>query len=285
MKCYLCPSNCGVDRSEKLGLCWCGKDMVINRIAPHYYEEPPISGDRGSGTVFLGGCVMRCDFCQNAIISREPKGKTYTPSQLAEEIKRLEGEGVHNINFVTPTQWSDQIRRALDIYRPSIPIVYNTSGYEKTEVIKELLPYVDVFLPDYKYGDQDLGLKLSKRKNYPAITLDAIELMVKEKPMIYKDGLLKQGVIIRHLILPGYMENSKTALDDLVGRLGKDITISLMSQFTPMPNCIEPNRRLKPIEYKIVINHAIKLGLTNIFTQEISSAEEEYIPDFDVDTL
>jgi len=257
--------------------------MVINRIAPHYYEEPPISGNNGSGTVFFGGCVMRCDFCQNAVISREPRGKTYTPKALAEEIKRLEGEGVHNINFVTPTQWSDQIRRALDIYRPNIPIVYNTSGYEKTEVIKELLPYVDVFLPDYKYGDQNLGLRFSKRKNYPEVALDAIGLMVKEKPMIYKDGLLKQGVIIRHLILPGYLENSKTALDNLVGRVGNDITLSLMSQFTPMPNCIEPNRRLKPIEYKIVINHALKLGLTNIFTQEIESAEEEYIPDFDVE--
>ena len=283
MKCYLCPSNCGVDRSERLGLCLCGTEMVINRIAPHYYEEPPISGNNGSGTVFFGGCVMRCDFCQNAVISREPRGKTYTPKALAEEIKRLEGEGVHNINFVTPTQWSDQIRRALDIYRPNIPIVYNTSGYEKTEVIKELLPYVDVFLPDYKYGDQNLGLRFSKRRNYPEVALDAIGLMVKEKPMIYKDGLLKQGVIIRHLILPGYLENSKTALDNLVGRVGNDITLSLMSQFTPMPNCIEPNRRLKPIEYKIVINHALKLGLTNIFTQEIESAEEEYIPDFDVE--
>ena len=283
MKCYLCPNDCGVDRAERLGLCLCGEDMIINRIAPHYYEEPPISGTRGSGTVFLGGCVMRCDFCQNVLISRKPRGKKYTPKELAEEIKRLEGEGVHNINFVTPTQWSDQIRRTLDIYRPNIPIVYNTSGYEKKEIIKELLPYVDIFLPDYKYGDQSLGLRLSKRKNYPQIALEAIELMVKEKPPVYEGDLLKQGVIIRHLVLPGYVDNSKTALESLVSRLGTDMTISLMSQFTPMEGCEDPNRRLKPIEYKMVINHALKLGLTNIFTQEISSAEEEYIPDFDIE--
>lgn len=282
MKCYLCPNECAVDRSVTLGACLCGEEMVINRIAPHYYEEPPISGTMGSGTVFFGGCVMRCDFCQNAVISREPKGKRYTPRMLAEEIKRLEGEGVHNINFVTPTQWSDNIKRTLDIYRPNIPIVYNTSGYEKIEVLKGLMPYVDVFLPDFKYGNQSLGLRLSKRKNYPEIALDAIEYMIGEKPMIYDGDLLKQGVIIRHLVLPGYLDNSKTALDMLSGRLGTDFTMSLMSQFTPMPNCADPNRRLKPIEYKIVISHALKLGLHNVFTQEIESAETEYIPDFDI---
>ena len=226
---------------------------------------------------------MRCEFCQNSVISRKPQGKVYTPKELAEELRRLEGEGVHNINFVTPTSWSEQIKRTLDIYRPSIPIVYNTSGYERVEVLKDILPYVDVFLPDYKYSDANLALKLSKRGDYPTVALDAIELMVKEKPMVYEGDLLKQGVIIRHLILPGYLENSKGALDLLTSRLGKDLTISLMSQFTPMPSCKEPNRRLKPIEYKIVVNHALKLGLTNIFTQEIESAEEEYIPDFDLE--
>ena len=254
--------------------------MVINRIAPHYYEEPPISGTRGSGTVFFGGCVMRCDFCQNAVISRAPRGKKYTPKELADELKRLEESGVHNINFVTPTQWSDQIKRALDVYRPSIPIVYNTSGYEHIDVLKSLMPYVDIFLPDYKYSDPILAKRLSKRGDYPKIALDAIELMVKEKPMLYSGDMLKQGVIVRHLILPGYLDNSKRALDDLVGRVGGDITISLMSQFTPMKNCSDPGRRLKPIEYKMIISHALKLGLKNIFTQEISSAEEEYIPDF-----
>lgn len=282
MKCYLCPNDCGVDRTEQLGLCLCGEEMVVNRIAPHYYEEPPISGEKGSGTVFFGGCVMRCDFCQNAIISRKPQGKTYTPKALANEIKRLEKEGVHNVNFVTPTQWSEQIKKTLDVYRPSIPIVYNTSGYEKIEVVKGLLPYVDIFLPDYKYGDQTLGLRLSKRKDYDSIALDAIELMIKEKPNVYEGDLLKQGVIIRHLVLPGYLDNSLKALDNLVARLGTDFTLSLMSQFTPMPNCKDPARRLKPIEYKIVVNHALKLGLTKIFTQEISSAEEEYIPDFNL---
>ena len=256
--------------------------MVINRIAPHFFEEPPISGTNGSGTVFFGGCVMRCAFCQNAIISRAPRGKKYTPLELADELKRLEDKGVHNINFVTPTQYSEQIKRALDIYRPNIPIVYNTSGYEKAEVIKDLLPYVDIFLPDYKYADEELGRKLSARKKYPETALNAIEVMVQNKPMVYKGDLLKQGVIIRHLVLPGYVKNSISAVDNLVDRLGADITVSLMSQVTPMPFCSEPNRRLKPIEYKMVISHALKRGLKNLFTQEISSAETEYIPDLDV---
>ncbi len=281
MKCCLCPNECGVDRNVSVGACLCGEDMVINRIAPHYYEEPPISGESGSGTVFFGGCVMRCDFCQNVVISRVPKGKKYSPRELAYELKRLEESGVHNINFVTPTQWSEQIKRTLDIYRPNIPIVYNTSGYEKIEVLRDLMQYVDIFLPDYKYSDSGLAKILSKRENYPQLALDAIELMVNSKPMTYAGDMLKQGVIIRHLVLPGYLENSIRAIDNLVERCGSDITVSIMSQFTPMPNCKDPNRRLKPIEYKMVVKHALKSGLHNIFTQEISSSEEEYIPDFD----
>ncbi len=282
MKCYLCPNLCGVERSERLGACLCGSEMVVNRIAPHYYEEPPISGTRGSGTVFFGGCVMRCDFCQNREISRAPRGKTYSPKELAEELKRLEDLGVHNINFVTPTQWSDEIRRTLDLYRPSVPIVYNTSGYERVEVIKELASYVDVFLPDFKYSDVELAKRLSKRGDYVEVALNAIEEMVKLKPVVYEDDLLKQGVIIRHLVLPNYVKNSLNALDMLVDRLGNEITMSLMSQFTPMEGCSDPARKLKPLEYKMVLNHALKLGLENVFIQELDSAEEIYIPPFSV---
>ncbi len=256
--------------------------MVINRIAPHYYEEPPISGTRGSGTVFLGGCVMRCDFCQNKAISRAPNGKRYSPKELAEELKKLEDLGVHNINFVTPTQWSDEIRRTLDIYRPNVPIVYNTSGYERVDVIKELEPYVDVFLPDFKYSDGELAKRLSKRGDYVEVALNAIEEMVKAKPVVYDGELLKQGVIVRHLVLPGYVKNSLNALDMLVDRLGNGITMSLMSQFTPMAGCVDPARRLKPIEYKVVMNHALKLGLENVFIQDMDSAEETYIPPFEI---
>ncbi len=274
---------CGVDREEKLGLCLCPSDMIINRIAPHYYEEPPISGTNGSGTVFFGGCVMRCAYCQNSVISREPKGKSYSPLALAEEIKQLEDKGVHNINFVTPTQYSDNIRRALDIYRPRVPIVYNTSGYERVEVIKDLLPYVDVFLPDFKYSDNALALRLSKRDNYVETALNAIQVMLENKPTVYEKGLLKQGVIIRHLVLPNYVKNSLNALDMIVERFGKDFTMSIMSQFTPMPACDDLNRKLKPIEYKMVLNHAVKLGLENVFIQEMDSAEDIYIPPFDVD--
>ena len=277
MKCYLCPNMCGVDRAFERGKCLAGEKAVVNRAALHFYEEPPISGVKGSGTVFFGGCVMRCEFCQNYEISRMPEGKEYAPEELAGIYRRLEAEGAHNINLVTPTQWSREIRASLDIYRPSVPVVYNTSGYERREIIREMSDYADVFLPDFKYSDEALGRKLSLRADYPRIALDAIEEMLKAKPALYEDGLIKRGVIIRHLVLPGFVRNSIEALDMLAERFGKDITLSLMSQFTPVTGRTI-TRKLKPIEYKAVVAHAEKLGIADIYIQTADSASEEFIP-------
>ncbi len=282
MECCLCPNKCGVDRSTKLGKCLCGTEAVVNRVALHYYEEPPVSGQYGSGTVFFGGCVMRCAFCQNAEISRAPRGKRYTPQMLADAYKYLEQEGAHNINLVTPTQWSDQIKRSLDIYRPSIPIVYNTSGYELPEVIESLKDYVDVFLPDFKYSDGALAKRLSSREDYPDVAETAIRKMLEIKPPVYEDDLIKSGVIIRHLVLPGYVKNSFGVLDRIKSAFGTDVTLSLMSQFTPMPHCADPGRPLKPIEYKAVVAHAVALGFEDVFVQECSSVGAEFIPPFDI---
>lgn len=277
MKCYLCPNMCGVDRAFERGKCLAGEKAVVNRAALHFYEEPPISGVKGSGTVFFGGCVMRCEFCQNYEISRMPEGKEYAPEELAGIYRRLEAEGAHNINLVTPTQWSREIRASLDIYRPSVPVVYNTSGYERREIIREMSDYADVFLPDFKYSDESLGRKLSLRADYPRTALDAIEEMLKAKPPVYENGLIKQGVIIRHLVLPGFVRNSIEALDMLAERFGKDITLSLMSQFTPVTGRTI-TRKLKPIEYKAVVAHAEKLGIADIYIQTADSASEEFIP-------
>lgn len=268
---------CGVDRAAERGKCLAGEKAVVNRAALHFYEEPPISGTRGSGTVFFGGCVMRCEFCQNYEISRVLVGREYTPAELTELYQRLEREGAHNINLVTPTQWSREIRASLDVYRPAVPVVYNTSGYERREIIREMCDYADVFLPDFKYSDEALGRKLSLRADYPRIALEAIEEMLKAKPAKYADGLIKQGVIIRHLVLPGYVRNSIVALDMLAERFGKDITVSLMSQFTPVAGKTI-TRRLKPIEYKAVVAHAGKLGIEDVYIQTADSASEEFIP-------
>lgn len=277
MKCYLCPNMCGVDRAFERGKCLAGEKAVVNRAALHFYEEPPISGVKGSGTVFFGGCVMRCEFCQNYEISRMPEGKEYAPEELAGIYRRLEAGGAHNINLVTPTQWSREIRASLDIYRPSVPVVYNTSGYERREIIREMSDYADVFLPDFKYSDESLGRKLSLRADYPRTALDAIEEMLKAKPPVYENGLIKRGVIIRHLVLPGFVRNSIEALDMLAERFGKDITLSLMSQFTPVTGRTI-TRKLKPIEYKAVVAHAEKLGIADIYIQTADSASEEFIP-------
>lgn len=277
MKCYLCPNMCGVDRAVERGKCLAGEKAVVNRAARHFYEEPPISGVKGSGTVFFGGCVMRCEFCQNYEISRAPEGKEYTPEELAALYRRLEREGAHNINLVTPTQWSREIRASLDVYRPAVPVVYNTSGYERREIIREMSDYADVFLPDFKYSDEALGRKLSLRADYPRTALDAIEEMLKAKPPVYENGLIKRGVIIRHLVLPGFVRNSIEALDMLAERFGKDITLSLMSQFTPVTGRTI-TRKLKPIEYKAVVAHAEKLGIADIYIQTADSASEEFIP-------
>lgn len=272
---------CGVDREKAEGLCHADNDMRICRIGKHFFEEPPISGTMGSGTVFFSGCTMDCEFCQNYLISKSKAGRLYTPERLAEAIRELERSGVHNINFVTPTHFSHRIRETLDIYRPQIPIVYNTSGYERPETISEMHPYVDIYLPDLKYAAQDTAQKYSRRKNYPRFAIEAIEEMVSAKPLIIENGIMKQGVIIRHLVLPENVKNSIEVLRIYAEKFKERALISIMSQFVPCHKSTI-KRTLKPVEYKLILSLLDELGINDGFVQDLNSATTEFIPDFEV---
>ncbi len=280
--CALCPHKCGVDRTQSFGRCRAGADMKICRIAPHFYEEPEISGINGSGTVFFSGCSLNCEFCQNYQISKNYVGKTYSPSEFAETLKRLEESGVHNINLVTPTHYSDKIRAALDIYRPAIPIVYNTSGYERPEIIREMNEYVDIYLTDFKYSNNEIGKKFSKIDDYFDVCFDAVKEMVKAKKNVYKDGLMKQGVIIRHLILPGYLQNTFDFIDVYKNNFYPQAKLSVMSQFIPSYQSTI-RRTLKPVENKLVINYLLKNGIEDCYVQEETSASDSFVPSFQTD--
>ncbi len=282
--CRLCPLQCGIDRDLSFGACRAGSTMRICRIAPHFYEEPPISGTNGSGTVFFSGCSLDCEFCQNYKISKSYVGKPFTPEQLADELKSLEESGVHNINFVSPTHFSDKIRMTLDIYRPNIPIVYNTSGYELSSVVEELLPYVDVFLTDMKYSDDNVAIKYSKRPFYVENCKKSLDIMIKNKPLVYENNLLKQGVIIRHLVLPGNLPNTFGVIDYYAENYKSDAVLSIMSQFVPLYNS-SITRKISPLEYKIVLNRLYSHGIENCFIQDLDSATDDYVPEFYTEPL
>lgn len=282
MKCYLCPNKCGVDREFYDGKCHADNVMRICRISPHYDEEPIISGTRGSGAVFFSGCSMDCSFCQNSDISKKKAGKAYAPYKLAEELKNLERQGVHNINFVTPTHFSDKIIETLNIYRPSVPIVYNTSGYELSEIIKKLENYVDIYLTDVKYSDNISAVKYSGRKDYVDYCIAATDEMVASKSLVYdENGLLKQGVIIRHLVIPGELQNTFGVIKLFADRWKGRAIFSLMSQFFPAYKS-PIQRTLKPIEYKLALKKVEECGIEDCFIQELSSAKPSYVPKFEV---
>ena len=282
MKCYLCPNRCGVDRDLQDGACHADNTMRICRIAPHYGEEPIISGKRGSGTVFFSGCSLDCSFCQNHKISKQKTGRPFSPEELVSELKKLVEMGVHNINFVTPTHFSHRIKETLDIYRPPVPIVYNTSGYELPEMIDSLSEYIDVFLTDAKYAENETAEKYSHRKGYVDYCFAATDVMVEKKPLVYgKDGMLKQGVIVRHLMLPTEIDNTIGVIDLFADRWNGRALLSLMAQF--FPTYRSPiDRTLKPIEYKMALRRLEEKRITDGFVQELSSAVEEYVPVFDL---
>ncbi len=281
-KCNLCPNLCNINRDINKGKCNANNNMSICRIAPHHYEEPIISGVNGSGTIFFSGCSLNCEFCQNFQISKKQVGKTYTPTDLAKAMKDLESQGVHNINLVTPTHYSNKIREALDIYRPKIPIVYNTSGYELPKIIEELCDYVDIFLTDYKYANNDLAYQLSGIKSYTDYCKASLSVMIKNKPLIFNNGLLKQGVIVRHLVLPTYINNSIAVIDDFMTQYIDEAIFSVMSQFIPSYKS-SINRTLKPLEYKIVLKKLYSYDTEYCYIQELESASEKYVPDFNFD--
>ena len=281
--CNLCPLSCGADRTKTYGRCGVPAEMKIARFGLHKYEEPIISGTNGSGTVFFCGCSLKCAFCQNYDLSRNLRGKEISVAELAEIFKKLEGMGAHNINLVSPTQYSDKIIEAFKIYRPKIPVVYNTHGYEKAEIIKELFDYVDVFLPDMKFFSPTLSERYTGIKDYCTYASKAIEIMA-EKPLVFdENGLLKSGTVVRHLVLPQCISDSKKVLDWFCGIKDKAY-IDVMSQYTPfgrIEHFPELNGWITHREYETVINYAISLGIEKMFYQKAESASEIYIPHWD----
>ncbi len=288
--CMLCPRLCGVDRmSGELGFCGEGSMPRVARADLHMFEEPPISGTRGSGTVFFAGCSMRCVFCQNGAISRG--GETWrevSAKELCDIFFELEGKGAHNINLVTPTHFSDTVREALVLAKPrlGIPVIYNTSGYERVEVLRSLEGLVDIYLPDFKYASEELALRYSSAADYPQVALTAICEMYRQRGRYIYDGegMLASGVVVRHLVLPSHRRDSMEALSLLAGALPvRDILLSLMSQYTPefAVECSyrELHRRVTTFEYRTVLAHAEALGFDG-FMQDISSAVSAFTPDF-----
>lgn len=294
MLCKECPRKCNVDRLKSLGFCSCPEKIILSKYMLHHWEEPIISGgetDAGSGAIFFGGCNLKCAYCQNEDISFSPKGEELTPSQLTEIFKTLESLGALNINLVTPTHYLEQIIGALNIYRPKIPIIWNSSGYETAEQIKKLKQYIDIYLVDLKYMDEELAKKLSNAKNYPQHACEAILQMKQNQPTdIIINGHMKKGVVIRHLVLPNCIENSFKCLDWIKENLGENQYISVMSQYTPNKKIKENseykfiNRRLHIIEYKRVINHINMLNFKNGFLQDLTSSQNCFLLNFSSST-
>ncbi|WP_346668966.1 radical SAM protein [uncultured Subdoligranulum sp.] len=296
--CRLCPRACGADRAAgQTGYCGADDRLMVARAALHHWEEPCLSGapddTRGSGTVFFSGCALRCCYCQNYPISQEGVGKAITVERLAEIFLRLQRDGARNINLVTATQYLPQVRRALDLARADglvLPIVYNTGGYETVAAVKALTGYVDIWLTDFKYADPALADRLSAAPDYPAVAEAALRQMLLQTgaPVYDKEGFLQRGVIVRHLALPGCVQDSRAVLATLAHlqqETGIPFVPSLMSQFTPFYKAAEHGlgRRITTYEYRQVIDEAIRLGLTDGYMQEKSSAREEYTPPFDLE--
>lgn len=289
-KCNLCPRGCNVNRNnDELGFCMMGNDLVVARAALHFWEEPIISGDNGSGTVFFSGCNLKCVFCQNYQISTNNFGKRITTKRLSEIFLELQEQGANNINLVTPTPFVPQIIEALKIAKQNglnIPIVYNSSGYESIDTIKLLNGYIDIYLPDFKYFDNKYALKYSKCPNYFDYASTSLEEMVKQvgTPQFNKDGMLIRGVIVRHMMLPGLLEDSKKIIHYLVDKYNDDIFISIMNQYTPTNNLDkykEINKTVDKNDYEELIAYAIDLGIKNGFIQEGETQKTSFIPEFD----
>ena len=285
--CILCPRQCGVDRTERTGYCGSGSLPKVARAAKHHWEEPCISGTEGSGTVFFSGCTLGCVFCQNREISRGGTGREVTVEHLADIFQRLEGQGIHNLNLVTPTHFTPQILQALELANPTVPVVMNCGGYERVETLRQWEGKVQVYLPDLKYFSPELSAKYSAAPDYFAVASKAIMEMHRQQPQLVWEGdLLKSGLIIRHLVLPGCMKDSLQILDFLDNHLPKDsFLLSLMSQYTPTENCKqfpEINRRVTTYEYRKVADRAAELGFSG-FAQDRRSAKEEYTPPFNLE--
>ena len=287
MICTLCPRRCGAERQEESGQGFCrmGTRAVVARAAPHLWEEPCISGSRGSGTVFFSGCPLGCAYCQNHSISHECQGRRMTDEELAEIIGQLEQTGVHNISFVTGTHFVPAILRALWLHRPMVPTVWNTGGYETLDTLRMLEGSIDIYLPDLKHVSLRLGKVLCAAPDYFEVASAAILEMLRQtgKPVYDENGIMLRGTVIRHLVLPGCTGDSIRVLNWIAENTPKDTPVSIMRQYTPIPECTIKgmDRRITDAEYDRVVEHALDLGL-NALTQEKEAAEACYIPDFNL---
>ena len=286
--CTLCPRNCRVDRSLKEGICQSGSMPKIARAALHHWEEPVISGNRGSGTVFFSGCSLKCVFCQNTDISHGNFGKTVSAERLREIFFELIEKGAHNINLVNPTHWAAPVLDALKDPLP-VPVVYNTGGYDSVETLRRFDGKISIYLPDMKYASSEIAAKYSKAADYPEVAKSAITEMFRQTGSyeIDDDGIMRRGVIIRHLILPNNLENTFRVIDwvEETFRPGQ-VLFSLMSQFTPagdLTNYPELQRRLSQDEYDLCYDYLADSDIEDGFFQELSSAKEEYIPPFNLE--
>lgn len=276
--CENCPRRCKCDRTKSVGFCGEQKTMRIAKIIRHFkWEEPCLCQGGGTLAIFFSGCNLKCDYCQNIDISRGGVGQFITPKQLA-KLLEAEQENHSSIDLITPTHFLDQLEETFSNFRKKVPVIWNTSGYESVENIQKIGKFADIFLTDLKYADNDLAMKFSKCNDYLTVTLPAIKKMCEIKTDIFEGENLRQGVVIRHLVLPGYVQNSLKVLD-LIKENFPDRIVSIMSQFTPNGHG-ELKRKLQPIEYKIVLLHLEKLGLEKGYIQDFESASCEFVPNF-----
>lgn len=288
--CRLCIRNCNINRNlGKVGHCNSTKDLIVAKAFLHLWEEPCISGKNGSGTVFFSNCNLKCVFCQNHTISHNGIGKRITTNRLSEIFLELQNKGANNINLVTPTHFVPQIIEAIDLAKENglnLPILYNTNSYDSIETIKSLKGYIDVYLPDFKYFDDKYAIKYSKAPGYAENALSIIEEMISQVGTVRfnKHGIIEKGVIIRHLLLPGLLFDSKKVIDAIYTNFHDDVFISLMNQYIPMYkacNYPEINKPLNPKAYNSIINYALNLGVKNGFIQEEGTNSPSYVPAFD----
>lgn len=285
MICNQCPRKCNVDRTRAVGYCKSPEEFRLSRAALHFWEEPCISGKNGSGAVFFSGCNLGCLFCQNYEISHENKGMTVSDDGLIKIFENLIEQGANNINLVNPTHYAVQLATLLKKYKPSVPVVYNSSGYESTETLKMLNGLVDIYLPDFKYIRNDKALKYSRAEDYPEVAMRALEEMYLQrgKTEFDENGIMKKGMIIRHLILPSNT-NSSLKILDFINEKFPNAYVSLMAQYTPCNDLSavpELDRKITEREYNKVVDYALNLGMDKIFIQSGESADEKFIPDFD----
>ena len=288
--CLLCPRKCGINRrTGQTGVCGVSSEIKVARAALHYWEEPCISGKRGSGAVFFSGCSLHCVFCQNREISDGKEGNVISKERLSDIFMELAGKGANNINLVTPGQYIPDIVWAVNDAKSrgmKLPIIYNTSGYENMTELKLLEGIVDVYLPDFKYMDSTLSARYSRAKDYPSVAKKALSEMVRQQPDVVIDdatGLIQKGVIVRQLLLPGHVNDAKAVLKYLYDTYHDHVYISMMSQFTPiaLEDYPEINRTVTRREYERLVDYALEIGITNAFIQEGDVAKDSFIPAFD----